>query len=366
MVLLMITFTEGNLLDAKTEALVNTVNTVGVMGKGIALMFKEAFPENLRAYTDACKKKQIKIGHMFVTERQNWVGGPKWIINFPTKQHWRNPSKIEWIRDGLQDLKRLILKNGIRSIALPPLGSGNGGLDWKEVRPLIEASLGDIKNVDIIIYEPTARYQNVAKASGVEKLTSARALVAELVRRYSVLGFECTLLEIQKLAYLLQRGIIDSGMESPLKLEFQADRYGPYAPVLSHLLNRLDGSYLHCEKRVADAGILDTIWFDESKKEVVLTFLKTTDAKSFLSALDKTTELIDGFEFPLGLELLSTVDWLLDRDRVDPTPEGVKSGLQKWLGGGDAANRKLKLFEDNLIEAALSRLKPVNEATVKA
>src|SRR5882757_8496866 len=116
MVLLMITSTEGNLLDAKTEALVNTVNTVGVMGKGIALMFKEAFPENLRAYTDACKKEQIKIGHMFVTERQNWVGGPKWIINFPTKQHWRNPSKIEWIRDGLQDLKRFILKNGIRSI----------------------------------------------------------------------------------------------------------------------------------------------------------------------------------------------------------------------------------------------------------
>jgi len=352
----MITFTEGNLLDAKAEALVNTVNTVGVMGKGIALMFKEAFPENLRAYTAACKKDELRVGHVFVTERQNWVGGPKWIVNFPTKQHWRNPSKIEWIEAGLRDLKRFIVENKVRSIALPPLGSGNGGLDWKVVRPLIETALADLEDVDITIYEPTARYQNVAKASGVEELTAARALVAELVRRYSVLGFECTLLEIQKLAYLLQRHITSSGMESPLKLEFRADRFGPYAPSLSHLLNSLDGSYLHCEKRVADASILDTIWFENSKKDVVTTFLRSTEAKKFQVALDQTTELIDGFEFPLGLELLSTVDWLINHDRTAPTVEGIKSGLQTWLGGGEAAQRKLKLFEDELIKLALPRV----------
>src|SRR6202171_1440754 len=277
MVFLMITFTEGNLLDAKAEALVNTVNTVGVMGKGIALMFKEAFPENLRAYVDACKKKEIEVGRVFVTERHNWVGGPKWIVNFPTKQHWRNPSKIEWIKEGLQELTRFIKENKVQSIALPPLGSGNGGLNWKDVRPLIEAALGNLENVDVAVYEPTARYQNVAKPAGVEKLTPARALVAELVRRYSVLGFECTLLEIHKLAYLLQRRITASGMTSPLKLEFQADKFGPYAPALGHLLNRLDGSYLHCEKRVADASVLDTIWFEDAKKDAVATFLKTTD-----------------------------------------------------------------------------------------
>lgn len=192
----MITFTEGNLLKANTEALVNTVNTVGVMGKGIALMFKEAFPENFRAYAAACKKNEIKVGRVFVTERQDWVDGPKWIINFPTKQHWRNPSKIEWIEEGLQDLLRVVREHKIKSIALPPLGSGNGGLDWKNVRPLIQSSLGSLEDVEVIVYEPTERYQNVAKPSGVETLTSARALVAELVRRYSVLGFECTLLEI--------------------------------------------------------------------------------------------------------------------------------------------------------------------------
>jgi O-acetyl-ADP-ribose deacetylase (regulator of RNase III) len=352
----MITFTEGNLLKARTEALVNTVNTVGVMGKGIALMFKEAFPENFRAYAAACKKQQIKVGRIFVTERQDWVGGPKWIINFPTKQHWRNPSKIEWIKEGLQDLERFIRKHEIKSIALPPLGSGNGGLDWKDVRAVIEAALGNLKDVEVVVYEPTARYQNVAKPSGVEKLTSARALIAELVRRYSVLGFECTLLEIHKLAYLLQRKIVGGGQVSPLKLEFQADKFGPYAPALGHLLNSLDGGYLHCEKRVADASVLDTIWFENSKKDVVATYLKTTEAKQFANALDETTDLIDGFEYPLGMELLATVDWLLDHDQVEPTLEGVKNGLSKWLGGGEAAQRKLRLFDDVLIELALARL----------
>jgi O-acetyl-ADP-ribose deacetylase (regulator of RNase III) len=157
MALLMIVFTEGNLLKAKTEALVNTVNTVGVMGKGIALMFKEAFPENFRAYAAACLKSEIKVGRVFVTERQDWVDGPKWIINFPTKQHWRNPSKIEWIKEGLQDLLRVIREHEIKSIALPPLGCGNGGLDWKDVRPLIQSSLGSLEDVRVIVYEPTER-----------------------------------------------------------------------------------------------------------------------------------------------------------------------------------------------------------------
>jgi O-acetyl-ADP-ribose deacetylase (regulator of RNase III) len=352
----MITFTEGNLLKAEAEALVNTVNTVGVMGKGIALMFKEAFPENFRAYSAACKKREIEVGRIFATERRDLVGGPKWIINFPTKKHWRNPSKMDWIKDGLQDLERFIREHKIKSIALPPLGSGNGGLDWKEVRPIIEATLGSLQGVDVLVFEPTARYQNVAKPTGVEKLTAARALVAELVRRYSVLGFECTMLEIYKLAYLLQRKIVGSGQQSPLKLAFQADRFGPYAPDLRHLLNSLDGSYLHCEKRVADASVLDVIWFDNSKKDVVATFLGTSEAKQFAGALDETTSLIDGFEYPLGMELLATVDWLLNHDQVKPTLKDVKTALANWLGGGEAAQRKLRLFEDSQIELALNRL----------
>lgn len=107
----------------------NTVNTVGVMGKGIALMFKEAFPENLKVHEVACKKGDMQLGRMLVTERTDLVRGPRWIINFPTKKHWRQASKMEWIIAGLEDLKRVIAEKGIRSVALPPLGSGNGGLD---------------------------------------------------------------------------------------------------------------------------------------------------------------------------------------------------------------------------------------------
>jgi len=137
----MMKFLQGNLLDAPTEAVVNTVNTVGVMGKGIALMFKEAFPENFRAYEEAAKREHVRIGHMFVTENRS-LDGPQWLINFPTKKHWRQPSKLEWIVDGLKDLRRVIEEKGIRSIALPPLGCGNGGLDWNDVRPEIERASG--------------------------------------------------------------------------------------------------------------------------------------------------------------------------------------------------------------------------------
>src|SRR5437588_2421134 len=178
-------FVQGNLLEAKVEALVNTVNTVGVMGKGIALMFKEAFPSNFRAYEDACERKEIRIGRMYVTENRTFEG-PRWIINFPTKKHWRQPSQLKWIVEGLQDLKRVIQEHDIRSIALPPLGAGNGGLNWPDVRMEVQRILGDLQRVEIFVYEPTAKYQNVAKRTGVEKLTPARVLIAEMIRRYWV------------------------------------------------------------------------------------------------------------------------------------------------------------------------------------
>ena len=199
----MIKYVEGNLLQAPTEALVNTVNEVGVMGKGIALMFSEAFPENTKAYTEACEAKRVHVGHMFVTENKGLVQ-PRWIINFPTKKHWRGDSQIEWIHEGLQDLLRVIRLKNIHSIALPPLGCGNGGLEWPIVRQEIEAALGEAGERRNLVYTPTRTYQNLSKKEGLEKLTPARALIAELCRRYAVLGLECTNLEIHKLAWFLQ------------------------------------------------------------------------------------------------------------------------------------------------------------------
>lgn len=351
----MITFIQGNLLEARTEALVNTVNTVGVMGKGIALMFKERFAENFRRYAQACKSGEVRVGHMFITEVSE-LSGPRWVVNFPTKKHWRSPSKMEWITEGLQDLRRFLIEEKVASIAIPPLGAGNGGLDWTLVRPVIEAALSDL-DANILVFEPTQKYQNVAKRSGVEKLTPARALIAELVRRYWVLGMECSLLEIQKLAWFLERKVEEAGL-APLDLRFVAHKYGPYAERLRHLLDGLDGSYLHCDKRIADADPFDVIWFDDSRKSFLQAYLKT-EAKEYAGVLEATGALIDGFESPFGLELLATTDWLLAKDGVSPDVTALREGLAHWSGGDNAAARKQKLFDDRSLAIALERLVPV-------
>ncbi|WAT15552.1 type II toxin-antitoxin system antitoxin DNA ADP-ribosyl glycohydrolase DarG [Xanthomonas fragariae] len=348
----MIMFTQGNLLQARVEALVNTVNTVGVMGKGIALMFKERFNENFLRYAAACKAKQVRTGKVFVTEA-NELDGPRWIINFPTKQHWRGDSRIEWITEGLQDLRLFLIENKVGSIAIPPLGAGNGGLDWADVRPLIEEALAGL-DTDILVFEPTVKYQNVAKRSGVEKLTPARALIAELIRRYWVLGVECSLLEIQKLAWFLERNIERAGLPT-LDLRFAPHKYGPYADRLRHLLDGLDGSYLHCDKRIGDADPIDVIWFDDARKSVVQAYLKS-EAKQYAPALEATAALIDGFETPFGMELLATVDWLIAQGGVCPQVADMREGIRNWPGGADAAVRKDRLFDDRALGIALERL----------
>lgn len=207
---------------------------------------------------------------------------------------WRHPSRPEWIEAGLNDLVRVVREKGIRSLALPPLGCGNGGLDWAEVRPLIEGAMAELPNVEVVAFEPTAKYQNVAKRGGVEKLTVARALIAESVRRYWVLGIECTLLEIQKLAWFLERSTQRYGLEDVLKLRFQADRYGPFSPRLNHRLDALDGSYLHSDKRISDCGPMDTIGFRDAKAEVVAAYLRSGEAKAYGQVLEARAGTLAG------------------------------------------------------------------------
>jgi O-acetyl-ADP-ribose deacetylase (regulator of RNase III) len=352
----MIRFTDGNLLEAKAEAVVNTVNEVGVMGKGIALMIREAFPASAKAYREASQRGEVRVGRMFVTPVGDLLG-PRWIVHFPTKKHWRHPSRMEWVRSGLQDLARVIREKQIRSIALPPLGCGSGGLEWTQVRREIVVALGGLKDVEVIVYEPTRSYYNAPKRKGLLELTPARALIAELVRRYGVLGLECSHLEIQKLAWFLQRVAVRAGVLDPLELRFVANKYGPYADQLRHLLDGLDGSYLHCEKRLADAGPLEPIWFEPEKREALASYVQSDEMSEHRMALDQATALIDGFESPLGLELLATVDWLVAREACEPTLSAVRKGIERWPAGASAARRKLRLFDDRLLALALERLR---------
>ena len=347
----MVRFEQGNLLEADAEALVNTVNTVGVMGKGIALMFKERFPENYKAYAAACKRGDVRLGRMFVTENAE-LGGPRWIVNFPTKDHWRTKARLEWIEWGVEDLGRVIDELGIRSIAVPPLGCGNGGLAWKDVKPVIHSAMARIEGLEATVYEPTTRYQNVSKKRGVEELTPARALIAEMVRRYCVLGLGCTVLEVQKLAWFIARGAERTGAEDPLELEFRANVYGPYSDKLRFLLDAMDGSYLECERRLADAGPGSEIWFNAKKKDYVDAYMRSA-GKRYLPALEWASATIQGFESPFGMELLSTVDWLIQRGGRAATADDVWEGVRNW---GRGQGRKARIFDTHLVGAALERL----------
>lgn len=353
----MISYTQGNLLEARVDALVNTVNTVGVMGKGIALMFKERFERNFKLYAAACKAGEVQVGRMFVTETDELVA-PRWIINFPTKDHWRNPSRLEWVEAGLVDLKRVLKELNIRSVAIPPLGAGNGGLDWGVVKACIHKALADLDGVEVVVYEPTGRYQNVAKRSGVQALTPARALVAEATRRYWVLGMECSLLEVQKLAWFLERSLNHLGLRNDLKLNFRAHRYGPFATQLNHLLDSLDGSYLKSNKRIADAAPLDVIAFNEDRQDVVQAYLKSA-GKEVAPALELVSRVISGFESPFGMELLASVDWLISREGVAPEVPALLHGLAHWPAdqAGGAGRRKQQIFDERSVQIALEQLR---------
>src|SRR5581483_8654919 len=235
----MIEEAEGNLLTSDAEALVNTVNCVGYMGKGIALQFKQAYPENFRAYERAARAGEIKPGQMFIYET-NFMINPKFIINFPTKRDWRGKSKIKDIQSGLKALIKDVKRLGIHSIAVPPLGCGNGGLDWSMVRPMIETAFESIPNVHLLLYAPHGAPQ--AKEMPIHttkpKMTSSKALFIKLIQRYSALHYRRTLLEIQKLAYFLQ----EAG--EVLQLKYEAGRYGPYAANLNKVLERIKGHFI--------------------------------------------------------------------------------------------------------------------------
>ena len=351
----MIRYATGNLLLANVDALVNTVNTVGVMGKGVALQFKEAFPANFHAYEEACKRGKVQIGRVFVTETGR-LDGPRWIVNFPTKKDWRHPSKLEYVRAGLSDLVNVVRERKIHSIALPPLGCGHGGLDWLQVRQAIEGAMADLPDVDVVVYEPTDAYQASPKRVGVEELTPARAMLVDAIRRYGVLGLECTNLEVQKLAYFLQRILHGMRIDDPLRLTFLPNKYGPYADALRHMLDSLDGSYLHCQKRLHDAGPMDPIQIDLDRLPKVEDYVARVLAQEQRSALEQLDRVIDGFQSPYLMELLASVDWLLNQRGGDATDSQLLADIANWPGGIEAARRKARLFKEEAVTLARARL----------
>lgn len=338
----MITFKTGDIFKEEADAIVNTVNCVGVMGRGIALQFKKRFPENFKVYEAACKHKEVVPGKMFVHETGSLIG-PKYVINFPTKRHWRGASRMEDIESGLQDLAAVIANLNIKSIALPPLGCGLGGLDWNEVRGHIESALSQLPEVKVIVFEPKGApdAEKMVKNRKVPNMTPGRAALVELMHRYlaGLLDPFVSLLEVHKLMYFLQ----ESG--EPLRLKYQKNLYGPYAENLRHVLNSVEG---HLLSGYADGG-------DRPDKELKLVPGAYEDASTFIQEhletkqhFDKVSDLVEGFESPFGMELLATVHWVATKENA-VTMEQVVDKVHQW-------NERKKQFTPRQIELAYNVL----------
>lgn len=353
----MIEYRRGDILREDAEALVNTVNCVGVMGRGIALQFKDAFPENFKVYAAACKNKEVQPGRMLVFETGQ-LTNPRYIINFPTKRHWKGKSRIEDIDAGLKALVDTIRQYNIRSIAIPPLGSGLGGLDWSDVKPHIKATLQPLTDVRVILFEPhgAPATEKMVHNLEVPAMTAGRAALVELMSRYlaGLLDPFVTLLEVHKLMYLMQ----EAG--EPLRLRYQKGPYGPYAENLRHVLHAIEG---HLVSGYADGG-------DAPDKQLKLVPGAIEEATTFLqqhpdtrTRFDKVSKLVDGFESPFGLELLSTVHWIMKNETVNSIGDVVQHTYAWNDRKRQFTPRQIALAADVVVESGWVKKLGLNEPT---
>lgn len=338
----MIQFTRGNIVEDHSEALVNTVNCVGIMGRGIALAFKNSFPENFAAYEEACRRQDVVPGRMFVFQT-GLLTSPRFIINFPTKRHWRGKSRIEDIAVGLDALVHEIIARDIKSVAIPPLGSGLGGLNWAQVRPLIQRALDRVPGVLATLYEPSGTTEAAPESvsAAPPNMTPSRAVLIVAIQRYlsAMLDPTITLLELHKLLFFLQR----AGQH--LNLRFTAGPYGPYAENLRFVLGAINHYYVET----------DLSRGDRPGAEIHLVPSAEEDAERFLAGdaeaaarLDRVFELVDGWETPHGLELLATVFWVAEEQRAGDLQEVIRQ-TYAW-------NPRKRQFSERQISLAYSAL----------
>lgn len=342
----MITEAKGNLLKAPVDALVNTVNTKGVMGKGIALQFKNAFPAMFKDYAAAAKRGEVTLGHMHVWPTQ-MLDGPRYIINFPTKGHWRAKSRIADIDSGLRDLVRIVRELGIMSIAVPPLGCGNGGLDWADVESRIRAAFGQLPEVDVHLFPPAGApaAADMPVNSPKPKMTPGRAALVGIIDRYTRQALsEPSLIETQKLMYFLQL------VGEPLNLRFAANRYGPYSDGLRHVLSKIEGHYLmgfgDGSAKVLAAAPLTPAPGAVAEAEELLDEHPETKAR-----MEQVLDLANGYESAYGLELLATVHWVAAGAPEGTTDEAVASKVAEW------SPRKARMFTPKHVDSALNALR---------
>jgi len=337
-----IEYKNGDMFDEPTEAIVNTVNCVGVMGKGVALEFKRKWPENYKEYKKLCSKNLMVPGKVFVFDNNDMLsdGIHRYLINFPTKKHWRSKSKIEFIEDGLDDFVKEIKEHRIKSVAIPPLGCGNGGLAWDDVKPIMEQKLSSLPEVRFVVFVPNKEELDSEYSSIPNDLTVPRATMmvafAELEKFF---GGHLTRLTAQKLAYFLQVLGVQFG------LTFSKEQFGPYSSRLHEAFKTMEAKrFIH--------------GYSSSERHVCVTpatyaasdeFLKTADV-DITDIVSRLSLLIEGYETPYGMELLSSVHFLSVSEGILSQPE-MSEALESWN------DHKRESFPTAAVSAALDRLR---------
>lgn len=343
----MINFTTGDLLHSGAQALVNTVNTVGVMGKGIALHFKQAFPHNFAVYAEACHRGELTPGKMLVVSDTNPAIGQCLIVNFPTKVHWRNPSRYEWVEAGLNDLVRVVNQYHISSIAVPPLGCGNGGLDWNRVKTMIEQALGTLEGVNVIVFEPSAAVSaQLARQSRKPeaRLTPARAMLLYAMFCYEAHDERCSLFVANKLSYFYQM----LGEQEFARMPFVAHYYGPYSVSVGHMLSEVNGKYIHGLEEM-DRRPFEALMLDYDHKAEVSNYVHTRLSESQRDNIRTLLRLIDGYESAYALEVLASVAYVRAQEPGISLDDSIQR-IENW------SQRKKNLFKREHIEAAYHHL----------
>jgi O-acetyl-ADP-ribose deacetylase (regulator of RNase III) len=278
---------------------------------------------------------------MYVFNTGNLFGA-RWIVNFPTKRHWRGASKIEDIEAGLKDLVRIIKEYHIKSIALPPLGCGLGGLNWNDVSAIIERELSGLAGVEVKVYKPSSSLSVTVKNIEVPKMTTAVASYIMLIDGYlkGMIDPFVRLLELHKLAYF------DQEAGEPLKLKFIKHYYGPYAPELRHVLHRLEGHYI---TGYGAGG-------DDPAKPLFLLAGAVNEASEFLAnnpeskeRLERVLTLVSGFESPNAMELMASVHYLMKTEGYSDL-DSIYNGVHSW-------NVKKRRFTRDQIERVVNTLK---------
>jgi O-acetyl-ADP-ribose deacetylase (regulator of RNase III)/uncharacterized protein YwgA len=337
----MIKYITGNILESDAKALINTVNTVGFMGKGIALQFKKAYLNNFKAYAEACKRNEVQVGKLFVTKDSNLSSGEKYIINFPTKTDWRKPSEYYYVEAGLDDLVNVLTNYNIESVAIPPLGSGNGGLDWEKVKRIIEDKLRGL-DVEIIVYEPTKQIKDKLKNERV-KLTDARALLLYVLYDLVRNGEFVSEFSAEKICYFLQR----FGGRKYFKLNYSPNFYGPYSGKVRFVLNVLNGSYVmgysDMNKKPFEPLTLVADGYETVKNHI-------EGKPELFSIANKTISFLSGFYSDFALELLSTIDYISIQHRIIDKSL-INDELKNW------SDRKRSMFSNpKYIDVTLTQL----------